>query len=74
MCLKDHKQAFPPYQACIVARSALLASSPAVRKALAELSGKISDDAMRKMNYAVDAEHRQVREVAQDFLQNSGLR
>ena len=72
--LKDDKQAFPPYQACIVVRSALVASDPAIRKALAELSGKITDDAMRKMNYAVDAEHRQVREVAKDFLEKAGLR
>jgi osmoprotectant transport system substrate-binding protein len=66
--LKDDKRAFPPYQACIVVRSELLAANPAVRKALSELSGKISDDAMRAMNYAVDAEHKQVREVAKEFL------
>ena len=72
--LKDDKQAFPPYQACIVARSALLTTDPSVRKALAELTGRISDDAMRKMNFAVDAEHRQVRDVAKDFLQTVELR
>lgn len=67
--LKDDKQAFPPYQACIVARSELLAANPEVRKALIELSGKISDESMRAMNYAVDAEHKQVRDVAAQFLQ-----
>lgn len=66
--LKDDKRAFPPYQACIIARSELLAANPEVRKALAELSGKISDDDMRAMNYAVDAEHKPVRDVARDFL------
>jgi glycine betaine/choline ABC-type transport system substrate-binding protein len=71
--LQDDKHAFPPYQACIVVRSDLLASSPDVRKALAELSGKISDDTMRSMNYAVDVEHKQVRDVARDFLAKSGL-
>lgn len=67
--LKDDKQAFPPYQACIVARSELLAANPEVRKALIELSGTISDESMRAMNYAVDAEHKQVRDVAAQFLQ-----
>jgi osmoprotectant transport system substrate-binding protein len=67
--LKDDKHAFPPYQACIVVRSELLAANPDVRKYLAELSGKISDVAMRAMNYAVDAEHKQVREVAKEFLE-----
>jgi glycine betaine/choline ABC-type transport system substrate-binding protein len=71
--LKDDKQAFPPYQACIVARSDTLAAVPNLRKTLAELSGKISDDMMRAMNYAVDVEHRQVREVAKEFLQKAGL-
>ena len=42
-------------------------------KILSELSGKISDDAMRAMNYAVDAEHKQVRDVAREFLQKAGL-
>jgi glycine betaine/choline ABC-type transport system substrate-binding protein len=71
--LKDDKRAFPPYQACIVVRSELVTANPDVRKDLSELSGKISDDAMRAMNYAVDGEHKQVREVARDFLQKAGL-
>ena len=29
---------------------------------------------MRAMNYAVDAEHKQVREVASDFLAKAGLK
>ncbi len=67
--LKDDKHAFPPYQACIVVRAAALAQNPELRQALAELSGKITDDQMRRMNYAVDGEHRQVHEVAKEFLQ-----
>lgn len=71
--LKDDKHAFPPYQACIVVRSGALAANPELRKALSELSGKVADSAMRGMNYAVDGEHRQVRDVAREFLQKSGL-
>ncbi|HYL37831.1 MAG TPA: glycine betaine ABC transporter substrate-binding protein [Bryobacteraceae bacterium] len=71
--LKDDKHAFPPYQASIVVRSAALAANAPLRSALAELSGKIGDSTMRSMNYAVDGEHRQVRDVAREFLQKSGL-
>jgi len=71
--LQDDRHAFPPYQACIVVRSAALSQYPELRQALAALSGKIAGRAMRDMNYAVDGEHRQVRDVAREFLQKSGL-
>ncbi len=71
--LKDDKMAFPPYQACIVVRSDRLSANADLRKTLSELSGKISDDAMRAMNYAVDVDHKQVRDVAKEFLQKAGL-
>jgi len=69
--LEDDKRAFPPYQACIAVRTDLLANAPDVRKALSELSGKFTDASMRKMNYAVDVDHRQVAEVAKEFLQKN---
>jgi glycine betaine/choline ABC-type transport system substrate-binding protein len=72
--LQDDKLAFPPYQACIVVRSDILESNPNLRKTLSELSGKFSTDAMRKLNYEVDGKHRQVAEVAREFLHNAGLR
>ncbi len=50
-----------------------MATYPELRKTLTELSGKIPDDVMRAMNYAVDGEHRPVREVAKDFLAKAGL-
>jgi len=71
--LKDDKQAFPPYQACIVVRDDTLAAIPNLRQTLSELSGKFSETTMRSLNYAVDAEHRQVRDVARDFLVKAGL-
>jgi osmoprotectant transport system substrate-binding protein len=71
--LKDDKRAFPPYDACIVARSELLAANPEVRKTLSALSGKISEQTMRRMNYAVDGEHRPVRDVAREFLEGQNL-
>ncbi len=66
--LKDDKRVFPPYQACLVVRSEVL-EKPGLRSVLDELKGKISDEAMRKMNQEVDGKHRQSSEVAREFLQ-----
>jgi osmoprotectant transport system substrate-binding protein len=71
--LEDDKHVFPPYQACIVIRVASLAAYPNLRAILSELSGKISDTAMRGMNYEVDAQHRPARDVAADFLRRASL-
>lgn len=72
--LRDDKHAFPPYQACIAVRSDSLTANAGLREALSELSGKISAEAMQKMNYAMDVEHRPVRDVARDFLAQAQLR
>ena len=68
--LKDDKNAFPPYQACIVVRSDTLTATPGLKESLSQLSGKIGDDVMRKMNYEVDGKHRPVADVAREFLDN----
>jgi osmoprotectant transport system substrate-binding protein len=71
--LEDDRHYFPPYQAVPIVRSATLDRHPAVRQALDELGGKISAEEMRRMNYAVDGEHRDVKEVAREFLKSKGL-
>ncbi len=71
--LEDDKGYFPPYEAVPVVRSETLERHPALRPALAELAGKISDADMRRMIYAVDGEHRDVKDVAREFLQRIGL-
>jgi len=40
-----------------------------VGQALNELAGRISDDDMRQLNYAVDGQHRDVKQVVRQFLQ-----
>ena len=72
--LADDQQVFRAYQACLLARKDLLAAEPALRPALAELSGKFQADTMRKLNAEVDLEHRSVAAVAADFLTQAGLR
>jgi glycine betaine/choline ABC-type transport system substrate-binding protein len=66
--LRDDRGAFPPYYAAIVVRTEALEQFPGLRKALDELSGKFSEDTVRKLNHAVDTEGRQLRDVATEFL------
>ncbi|MGA3213304.1 MAG: glycine betaine ABC transporter substrate-binding protein [Terriglobales bacterium] len=71
--LDDDKQYFPPYDAVPIVRKQTLQRYPALGAALSGLAGKISDEDMRAMNYAVDAQHRDAREVTGDFLRRKGL-
>jgi osmoprotectant transport system substrate-binding protein len=71
--LQDDKHYFPPYDAVPVARPETLARYPEARAALLDLSGKINDQEMRKMNYQVDGERRDAADVARDFLHAKGL-
>ncbi len=66
--LRDDKGYFPPYEAALAARASAFETHPGLREALEALSGKFSTEAMRKMNYQVDGEHRAVRDVAKEFL------
>lgn len=71
--LEDDKHYFPPYEAAPIARKEALERHPEMRAAIAELSGKISDAEIQKMNYAVDGEHRDISDVAREFLRSKGL-
>jgi len=68
--LQDDRNYFPPYEAVPVIRQQTLNLHPEVGRALAELSGQISDKDMQQLNYAVDGEHRDIKQVVQEFLQN----
>ncbi len=70
--LEDDKHYFPPYEAVPVIRQETLARHPEVKPALDELAGGISDDDMRQLNYAVDGQHRDVKEVVREFLKKKG--
>ncbi len=71
--LEDDKHYFPPYEAVPVVREELLSRYPEVRDAVMELAGKISDEEMQKMNYAVVGQGRDTTEVAREFLRSTGL-
>jgi len=71
--LEDDRHYFPPYEAVAVMRGAMVTSHPEAVRALDELAGKISDDDMRRLNYAVDGEHRDAAIVVKEFLKKQQL-
>jgi osmoprotectant transport system permease protein len=68
--LEDNRRFFPPYDAAIVARAEILLRYPEVRTALEGLSDRISAADMRSMNYAADAEHRDIAQIVREFLRS----
>ncbi len=71
--LEDDRRAFGTYEATVVARAEAMEKYPGMREALLALSGKISEETMRRMNYDVDQKHAAVSEVATDFLKKAGI-
>ena len=54
-------------------RQQTVARHPEVAKALDDLAGKISDQDMQQLNYAVDGNHRDIKAVVREFLYAKGL-
>ncbi|MGA9509307.1 MAG: glycine betaine ABC transporter substrate-binding protein [Candidatus Sulfotelmatobacter sp.] len=71
--LEDDRHYFPPYEAVAVIRQQTLQEHPEVGEAVAVLGGKISDQEMQRLNYALDGQRRDVKDVAQEFLRGKGL-
>ena len=71
--LRDDRHFFPPYEAAPLVSRDVLARVPEAVDALAVLAGRIDDDAMRRMNYAVEGENRQPADVAATFLAQLGV-
>jgi osmoprotectant transport system substrate-binding protein len=71
--LVDDRHYFPPYECALVVREQAEQQFPGLRAALAELSGRITSEAMRRLNYELDGKHRPAREIARDFLRSTGL-
>ena len=72
--LEDDQKVFGSYQACVLVRQDMMLDEPQLRPALAELSGKFTNEVMRKLNSEVDVNHRAVRDVATEFLAQAGLK
>jgi glycine betaine/choline ABC-type transport system substrate-binding protein len=66
--LADDRKLFTTQQLCLIVRQSLLTAEPRLAGALAELSGKFTNEKMRAMNAQVDIDNRPVAVVAKSFL------
>src|SRR5215813_1242058 len=66
--LEDDRHYFPPYEAAPIIRRDTLDRYPQVGDAVNRLARRITNEEMRKLNYAVDAEKRDVKVVVNEFL------
>ena len=71
--LEDDRHYFPPYQAVPLVRSEALTRWPQIQTALNALAGKISADDMRRMNEAIDGQHRDPADVVREFRVSKNL-
>ena len=71
--LDDDRHYFPPYEAVPIIRREALSQYPDLGNAIGKLTGKISDEEMRQLNFAVDGQHRDPKQVVSEFRQRKGL-
>ncbi len=68
--LQDDKNFFPAYHASTVIKQETLDKHPELEKVLDKLKDAISDEVMTEMNFMVDKEGKEAKDVAKDFLDN----
>jgi len=73
LALADDRHYFPPYDAVPIVRQSTLARFPQLRAALSDLAGKLSATDIRRLNYAVDAQHQDAPAVVRAFRQSRGF-
>jgi osmoprotectant transport system permease protein len=71
--LHDERAAIPPYDAILLASGRLAREQPETLDALRGLVGRIDAATMRRLNHAVDGEHRPAAAVAREFLRGAEL-
>ena len=71
--LKDDKMFFPSYLVGTVIRQEAIDGYEGLEEVLMLLNNNISEDEIINMNYKVDVEKREDKEVAKEFLQLKGL-
>jgi osmoprotectant transport system permease protein len=73
VALDDPENLFPPYHGAPLLRNDTLEAYPELEGILNQLSGKITDEEMRELNYQVDYEDRPANDVAREYLEAQGL-
>ena len=71
--LVDDRRYFPPYEAVYIVRKDSLTRVPALQEVLAKLANAISTDEMRRLNYEIDGNKRDPKEVVREWLKGKGF-
>ncbi|SDG25433.1 osmoprotectant transport system substrate-binding protein [Limimonas halophila] len=71
--LEDDQNFFPNYAITPVVREDVLKKHPKLRELMNELSSKLDDATMQRLNKQVDVEKKSVSQVAETFLKENGL-
>lgn len=71
--LSDDKGYFPAYALAPVVRTEVLEANPELADILNEVSSKLSDEVMAKLNARVDVDKVSIENVASEFLSEHGL-
>ena len=71
--LEDDLAFYPSYMCGNVIRREVLEDHPELKGVFEKVTGIISDSDMAQMNYEVENEGREPRDVARDFLESRGL-
>jgi osmoprotectant transport system substrate-binding protein len=71
--LEDDKQFFPVYNPSAVVRKEVLDRNPEMAEVLNMIAEKLDTEAMTELNYKVDIEEEDPRDVAEEWLKTEGL-
>ena len=71
--LADDRRYFPPYEAVYLVRQDSVTRVPALREVLAKLANAISTEEMRRLNYEIDGNKRDPKEVVREWLSGRGF-
>jgi glycine betaine/choline ABC-type transport system substrate-binding protein len=66
--LTDDRHYFPPYHAAPVMLTRALERHPQLRTAMLKLANAITDETMRRLNYATEVEKREPADVVREWL------
>ena len=71
--LADDRRYFPPYEAVYLVRQDSVTRVPALSEVLTKLANAISTEEMRRLNYEIDGNKRDPKEVVREWLGGRGL-
>jgi osmoprotectant transport system substrate-binding protein len=71
--LKDDKKLWPPYYLVPVVRKDTLDANPKIAETLNKVSAMIDEATMAELNYKVDGEKQEPKDVARAFLKSKGV-